>query len=214
MNSTPLILFDADDASYPSAVRIRCGNSRPRRLAALGNLAHLDDYLLAVFCSGKCPGNLILDTYDLARTLRDSGVVVVSGFHSRMEKECLELLLRGKQPIVICPARGLQRMRVPPAWKTPLESGRLLILSPFSEKERRITADLAVQRNRFAATLADEIFIAYAAPGSKTEGFCKALLAENRTIMTFDREENAGLLNLGARPWSIGGTASGGGNAR
>jgi predicted Rossmann fold nucleotide-binding protein DprA/Smf involved in DNA uptake len=100
--------------------------------------------------------------------LRDAGVAVIGGFHSPMEKECLNLLLRGKQPIVICPARGLQRMRIPPAWKTPLESGRLLILSPFGEEHRRVTADLAAQRNQFVAALADKVFIAHAATGSKT----------------------------------------------
>jgi hypothetical protein len=37
-----------------------------------------------------------------------------------MEKECLELLLRGMQSVVICPARGIERMRLPSAWRTPL----------------------------------------------------------------------------------------------
>ena len=134
--------------------------------------------LLGFFCSTKCPGDAILQTYDLVRALRDAGVAVIGGFHSPMEKECLDLLLRGNQPIVICPARSIERMRFPAAWRKPLVEDRLLVLSPFGAKHQRATTDLAESRNRFIAALADEIFVAYAATGSKTERFCRELLNE------------------------------------
>jgi hypothetical protein len=44
--------------------------------------------------------------------LRGAGIPIIGGFHSPMEKECLDLLLRGQQPIVICPARSIQGMRI------------------------------------------------------------------------------------------------------
>lgn len=40
-----------------------------------------------VVCSGKYLGNLILDAYDLWKGLRKAGRVVVSGFHSAIEKD-------------------------------------------------------------------------------------------------------------------------------
>ena len=83
---------------------------------------------LALFCSVKCPGNLILQTYDLACALRDAGVTVIGGFHSPMEKECLSLLLRGMQPVIICPARSIERLRLPTSWKALLAEDRLLLL--------------------------------------------------------------------------------------
>jgi predicted Rossmann fold nucleotide-binding protein DprA/Smf involved in DNA uptake len=101
----------------------------PARIAALGNLDNLRERKLAIFCSAKCPGDLILKTYDTARALRDAGVTVIGGFHSPMEKECLALLLRGRQPIIICPARGLEDMRLSGEWKKPLDDGRLLTSS-------------------------------------------------------------------------------------
>jgi len=61
----------------------------------------------ALFCSRKYPGNLILKAYDLARSLRDAGTTVISGFHTPVEKECLRILLRGAQPLIICPARSI-----------------------------------------------------------------------------------------------------------
>ena len=60
-----------------------------------GNLSLLDEKLTALFCSNRCPGDLSLKTYDLARAMRDAGVPVIGGFQTPMEKECLRLLLQG-----------------------------------------------------------------------------------------------------------------------
>lgn len=75
----------------PAGVRTYLGPSAPRAIAALGNLDILHRPKLALFCSIKCPGRLILRTYDLAQALRDAGEVVIGGFHSPMERECLAL---------------------------------------------------------------------------------------------------------------------------
>jgi len=187
-----------DSTDYPATVKTRLGTKRLPRIATLGNRDHLDLRLLGFFCSAKCPGNLILDTYDLARALRDAGIPVIGGFHSPMERECLDLLLRGKQPVVVCPARSIQRMRVPPTWKPALEAGRLLVLSPFAERYRSATAELAVRRNQFVAALSETIFVVHAAAGSKTEQLCRELLDDKRRLLAFDREENRNLLDLGA----------------
>jgi predicted Rossmann fold nucleotide-binding protein DprA/Smf involved in DNA uptake len=193
-----LVHISQDDPRYPPTLRTR--SETPAFIAAVGNLDILRRKKLALFCSVKCPGALILQTYDLARALRDAGVTVISGFHSPMEKECLTLLLRGTQPVIICPARSIERMRVPTAWKVPLEENRLLILSPFAGKQHRATADLAAKRNAFVAALAEEIFVAYAAPGSKIEFFCRDLLSTGKSLLTLDSSENARLFTLGAKP--------------
>lgn len=109
--------------SYPSALRHYLRNRAPAVVTARGNLAILANQMLALFCSVRCPGDLILKTYDLARSLRDAGVTVIGGFHSPMEKECLTLLLRGKQPVAVCLARALDSIRLPGAWRTPLVDG-------------------------------------------------------------------------------------------
>lgn len=187
------------DSRYPAALREYLSDRAPETLTALGSLDILQRKKLALFCSVKCPGDLILQTYDLARALRDAEVTVISGFHSPMEKECLTLLLRGTQPVIVCPARSIERMRVPTAWKVPLEENRLLILSPFAVKQRRVTADLSEKRNAFVAALADKIFVAHAAFGSKTEQFCQGVLAQGKLLLTLESDDNARLLTLGAR---------------
>lgn len=169
-------------------------------MRALGDLGMAGRKKLALFCSKKCPGSLIILTHDLAHALRDAEATVIGGFHSPVEKECLNVLLKGTQPLIICPARSLEGMRVPAAWRTPIHQGRLLLLSPFEKKHRRATSDLAQKRNEFVAALADVVFVAYAAPGGKTEEFCRRVLAWNKPVLTFDCPENAHLLAIGARP--------------
>ena len=78
--------------------------------------------------------------------MRDAGVPVMGGFQTPLEGECLRLLLRGEQPVVVCPARGIDKMRVPRDWSPALDGGRLLVLSPFPATVRRPTKELATQR--------------------------------------------------------------------
>jgi predicted Rossmann fold nucleotide-binding protein DprA/Smf involved in DNA uptake len=138
---------------YPAALLRDGVGWAPPVIHALGNLAILRKPLMALFCSAKCPGRVILPAYDLAARWRDGGRAVISGFHSPVEKKCLRILLRDSQPIIICPARSLPQ-RTPPDWKTPLADGRLLLLSCFPSGPRRATADTAARRNEFVAALA------------------------------------------------------------
>jgi hypothetical protein len=130
--------------------------------------------------------------------LREAGVSVIGGFHSPMEKECLDLLLRGRQPVVICPARSLLRMRIPSVWRQALEQKRLLIVSPFEARHRRVTTELAEQRNRFVAALASEAWVAYAGPGTKTEQLGYELLRAKIGVWMIDIPDHAQLIENGA----------------
>jgi predicted Rossmann fold nucleotide-binding protein DprA/Smf involved in DNA uptake len=170
-----LTLIPATDARYPAQLRERLQMTAPAQLTALGNLDLLSLPKTALFCSVRCPGNAILAAYDKAAFWRNAGRCIISGFHSPIEKECLRILLRGVQPIIVCPARSLENMRVPGDWKAPLAAGRLLILSPFIPSQRRITAELAVLRNEFVAALADEAWFAHIAPGGNAERLAKRL---------------------------------------
>lgn len=175
------------------------GELTPTTITAIGNLAILRNKSLAVFCSNKCPGSIIIKTYDLMRHLRDKEITVISGFHSAIERECLNILLKGKQPIIYCPARSIEGMKIKPELRKPLEEGRLLILSPFGDKQHRISADLAETRNHFVAALAQAVFVPYTAPGSKTERFCAELMAREKAVYTLPDERNENLVVSGAR---------------
>jgi predicted Rossmann fold nucleotide-binding protein DprA/Smf involved in DNA uptake len=169
-------------------------------MSAIGAEALLEGKKLGLFCSRRCPGELILKSYDLMQNLRDSGITVISGFHAPMDRECLRILLRGKQPIIICPARSIEKMRIPREWRPAIEAGRMLVLSPFQAGTQRMTGKLAEQRNRFVADLADAILLIHAAPGSKTEQLTRILLAQRRPTFTIESSYNGNAIAIGAKP--------------
>lgn len=153
---------------------------------------------VALMCSSRCPGTIIVKALDLALALRDSAATVVSGFHTSMEKECLATLLRGRHPVIVCPARSVEKMRVPTAWKDAIAAGGLLVASPFEPRHRRVTAQLAEERNRFVVSLADEVIVAHASPGGKLERLCAEIAVAGKQLWTLDDPANSHLLALGA----------------
>jgi predicted Rossmann fold nucleotide-binding protein DprA/Smf involved in DNA uptake len=157
------------DSAYPTSLLDRLREKAPKTLTAIGPIEYLAHRKTAFFCSARTPGEAILRAHDLARRLRDGGTTVISGFHSPIEKECLSILLRGKQPIIICPARAIEGMRIPTECRQAFDAGRILYLSPFVEKPRRVDRDSALYRNEIVAALADSVYLAHVQPGGDTE---------------------------------------------
>jgi len=188
-------LFDCTTALAPLTRRASVS-----RLMALGNLDLLRNETLALFCSARCPGSLILKFYDALRALRDEGQTIISGFHSPLEQEGLLTLMQGRSGIVVCPARSIDTMRVPLAWQQVLSEKRFLVLSPFAAHEERITARLAIRRNEFVAAIADRVLIVYAEPASRTAELARTILARGTPLLTLPAPENKHLLDAGAEP--------------
>jgi predicted Rossmann fold nucleotide-binding protein DprA/Smf involved in DNA uptake len=174
---SPIRELTADQADYPKRLGTCFGGKAAPILWLIGEERLLYENKVALFCSSRCPGSVILGIYDQAARWRDEGRCVISGFHSPVEQECLNILLRGKQPIIICPARSLQGMQIPAEWQKGIEAGRLLIISPFPERQKRVTSELADRRNELVLGLADEVHAAYVTSGGKL-----ARLLEKRLI--------------------------------
>ena len=194
------------DPNYPAQLRGYLKVEAPETIWARGNTAlltdretHLNGDLWALFCSSRCPAQIILKAHELAQQFRASGIPTIGGYHSPVEKECFRVLLRGSQPIILCPARSIENMRPSPAWKGALAEGRLLLLSIFDSKHRRSTTGLANQRNAFVAALADKICIAHASEGSKTLQFAQQVSEWGKPLFTFDTPANKSLFQCGAQ---------------
>ena len=160
----------------PSPARLshRLGAAAPESLCHVGAPPPLPSPLIAFLCSKESPGSTILKTFDQAAAWRDAGWCVISGFHSPLERQCLDILLRGRQPIVMVLARSMPALRLPPAQRQALEAGRLTVLSPFAAGKIRATVKLAEQRNRLVAALAERVVFGFVRPG----GSLAALRAE------------------------------------
>lgn len=188
------------DPGYPPSLIREFGPAAAPGLQTRGNLALICRDAMAIVCSARCPGALILRAYDLAGKLRLQDRVIVGGFHSPMERQCLELLITGRSPIIVCPGRSIKFMRIPVSWKPSIVEGRMLLVSRNDLGHRRLTERLAHRRNKFVAALAAETFIPFAAPGGKTEDLAREILAGGKKVLTFNGPQNANLLRMGAVP--------------
>ncbi len=169
------VTLKPNDARWPRSLNERLDSSAPSALQTIGPVTLLAARRTALFCSARTPGDAILRAHDSARQLRDEGITVISGFHSPIEKDCLRILLRGKQPIIVCPGRAIEGMRIPPECRAAFEAGRLLFLSAFVQQPKRVTKESALRRNEVVAALADEVFIAHITPGGRTEDLARML---------------------------------------
>jgi hypothetical protein len=141
---------------------------------SLGNTDLLKLPKTAFLCSRKIPASVVLKCYDWAVEQRESGVCVISGFHSQIEKDVLHYLLKGKQPIIVALARGLKE-KLEPEFEKPIEQGRLLIITPFDKTIKRVTEQTAELRNSLMIELADQVVIGYTRPGGQLEFIIKAV---------------------------------------
>ena len=208
----PIQCITQTDPNYPKRLKDYLKTETPEMIWARGNTdvlpgpnTSLNGDLWALFCSNKCPGEIILKAHDLAQKFKEKSIPTIGGYHSPIEEECLRVLLRGVQPILLCPARSIEKMQLKPAWKDALTDEQLLILSTFESRHNRSTAALANQRNAFVAALADKICIAHAAEDSKTLAFAQRVLTWGKPIFTFETPANDALFQLGAQPL-LGGT--------
>ena len=160
----PHSISQCDDA-YPGRMVQRLGADAPHVITFVGSPAPLSSPMTAFLCSKEAPGATILKAFDQAAAWRDSLRCVISGFHSPLERQCLDILLRGQQAVVMALARGVGALRLPTEQRRAIDGGRLTIISPFAATERRATADLAHRRNRFIAALADDVVFGFVAPG-------------------------------------------------
>lgn len=165
---------------------------------------------IAVFSSAKAPGFVILQANELAKAMRRQPTILISGFHAPVEEEVWDVVWTGFRlgksrnprvneagPVLVkVLARGMHR-RIPGNQKRAIENGRLVLLSPFPETVTRASKQLAEKRNRVAASLADEIIIAHAEPGSSTFSLAEEVLGWGKPVYTFDHPSNRALLDLG-----------------
>lgn len=191
-----IMVLRQDTQAYPVSLLTELALDAPTEIWAAGPAKLLAQPKTGFFCSSQCPGSIILKTFDAITRMRDEGEILIGGFHSVMEWECLSILLRGHQPVIWVPARSIVGMRLKPELEPAFKDGRLLILSPFATQHKRVTASLAKERNRFTAVLADQIFVAHAALGSRTMDHCIEFSRQNRPILTIDDTQNRSLLQL------------------
>ena len=125
----------------------------------LDNKALLNAHKTAFLCSRQVGSRAVLRCYDRATDICKEEGVVVSGFQSKMERDVLHFLLRGKKPIISVLARKMYTT-IATEWQEAMDAGRLLIIST-APNAVRVSKAAADARNRYIAELSDKIVFGY-----------------------------------------------------
>jgi predicted Rossmann fold nucleotide-binding protein DprA/Smf involved in DNA uptake len=124
-------------------------------LQYLGNKDLLKRKKWGFLASRQVASNKVLLCYDWATERSKSGDCVVSGFSSKMEKDVLHFLLKGKSPIIVVLARRMYA-KLPEEWRNAVNDGRMLIVS--TSQAVRQSRQTALLRNQYVTELCDTLF--------------------------------------------------------
>lgn len=135
-------------------------------MQTIGNLKLKNYFCIGYFASSKISTLSVLPTLDWAMEIaKREDVVIVSGFHSKMEREVLDFLLRGKCGIIYVLARSIYK-KIPDKFREAYNSGRVLFIAPFKTSATRTSRYLCQQRNAYVASISDELVFSSLTPES------------------------------------------------
>lgn len=121
----------------------------------LGNKELLNRRKVGFLASRKISTSAVLPTLDWAVEIsKRTDVAVVSGFHSRLEKDVLKFLLKGRCGIIIVLARGMYR-KLPKIYDVAMNENRLLIIALEKDTITRVSEYTAHSRNEYVKSISD-----------------------------------------------------------
>ena len=126
-------------------------------METFGNKKLLKQKKVGFLASRKISSLSILPALDWATEIsKREDMAIVSGFHSKMERNVLEILLKGQCGIIVVLARGMYR-KLPIQYKETMSQNRLLIISNEKDNVKRVSEQTAHKRNEFVREIADEM---------------------------------------------------------
>lgn len=148
----------------------------------LGNRKLLESRKVAFLCSRTMGSGAILRCYDWATQMTNSGNVVIGGFQSKIEKDVLHFLLKGKQPVIIVIARQMYK-ELPDELTKPMNEGQLLIIST-APNAVRVSKDTANKRNLYISETADKIVFGYISKESSLNDLFQMFIEKSQILYT------------------------------
>lgn len=152
----------------------------------LGNEQLLDQSLVAFFASRETPDDVAQRALRWAEMICQTDKVVISGFHSPLEKEVLNVLLEHKHPVILALGRSVYK-RVPQQFEQPLAEGRMLIVSICNSVRQGWWT--SQHRNWTIADWADECVWAGVHRGSALDVPFDIYLSKSKKIEDFSFED-------------------------
>ncbi len=148
-------------------------------MESIGNTSLLNRRKIGFLAGSKIAPLSVLPTIDWASEIAThEDVAVVSGFHSQLERQVLDLLLNGKCGIICVLARSLYS-KVQTEYKSAFDCGRVLFIT--EEKQSRATKESSHRRNKLIGFLSDELVTPDISPNSSLYAILSSF---NKSILT------------------------------
>ena len=137
-----------------------------------GNEALLDRPLVACFASRTAPSEAESLARQWAHEISLSDKIVISGFHSPIERLVLDVLLSQGASVVVAIGRSLYH-KIPSHLQSAYDEGRVLFVS-FRDYDRPSFSNSQL-RNWAVADLAEQVVFAPFEPSSQLSTLCYSL---------------------------------------
>jgi len=125
-----------------------------------GNMDLLILRKVGFLASRKVVPSSVIPTINWAsKVSHDPNIAIISGFQSTLEREVLDIVLKGTCGIIYVLNRSLYR-QIPLNILPAFDSNRILFISLTSEKTTRPSAINAVLRNHYITDIADSVVFA------------------------------------------------------
>ncbi len=136
---------------------------------------------IGYFASSKIASLSVLPTLDWAMEIaKREDVAIVSGFHSKMEREVLNILLNGRCGIICVLARPIYKV-IPDKYRDAYDQDRVLFISHNTSKSIMTSRHLCQKRNEYIASISDELVFTAVTPSSSLHN----LIVSNKTTIMF-----------------------------
>ena len=169
------------------------------KLWGLGEPAILERKLLGIISARQIDSDLALKSSQLLKQLASlKEVSFISGWHSPLEEEALNILLPQGASIVFCVPRSLNRFVPSAGVKDRVSQGEALLLTHCSPKVKRISRDASLRRNELVVVLAVSLLVLSAPQGSASLKLANSALRQGKPVHTLEHRLNKDLLVSGA----------------
>ena len=128
-----------------------------KELEHYGNEKLLEMPKVGFLASRHVASEEVLQCYDWATKQSEEQQCVVSGFSSKIEKDVLHFLLKGKCHVIMVLARR-KYAKSPKEWQDAIKEGRMLIVS--TSQSARQSQQTSATRNHYVAEISDTIYLA------------------------------------------------------
>ena len=135
-------------------------------LKSFGNISLLKLNKIGYFASSKIATLSVFPTLDWATEIaKREDVAIVSGFHSKMEREVLDILFKGRCGIICVLARPIYKV-IPDKYRKAYAQDRVLFISHNTTKSTMTSRHLCQKRNEYIASISDELVFSSLTPES------------------------------------------------